>query len=132
MSNIAKLSAEMSRLDYVFQPSAMRTGKCNVRLRRKEPVLDHGSFICDQHKLQFLDPDGQLTNENFGVPVDPPQSRSAPGRSAPCPTQVRSFRPRCWVVLPQLLGRFAPMLCRPKLTPVPYSIGGWWGLKHKN
>jgi len=64
------------------------------------------------------------------VPVDPPQSRSGPGRSAPRTPQVRSFHPRCWVVPPQLFGRLTPMLCRPTL--VPYSRGGWWGLKHKN
>jgi len=40
--------------------------------------------------------------------VDPPQSRSAPGRSAPRSPQVRSFRPRFTVDPPQVLGRSAP------------------------
>jgi len=58
------------------------------------------------------------------VPVDPPQGRSAPGRSAPRPPQVRSFRPRFTVDPPQVLGRSAP-------TVRSHSRGGWWGLKHK-
>ena len=65
-----------------------------------------------------------------GVPVDLPQSRSAPGRSAPRLSQVQSFHPRCWVVPPKLFGRFATKLYRP--TPGPYSRGGGWGLRHKN
>jgi len=40
--------------------------------------------------------------------VHPPQSRSAPGQSAPRPPQVRSFRPRFTVNPPQVLGRSAP------------------------
>jgi len=49
------------------------------------------------------------------VPVDPPQSRSAPGRSAPRLPQTRSIRPNFWDDPPEVLGRSAP-------TPISLSI----------
>jgi len=65
---------------------------------------------------------------------DPPQSRSAPGRSAPRSPQTRSIRPNFWDDPPQVLGRSAPIKLHQIWTEVginddaPWTIAvGWIG-----
>ena len=71
---------------------------------------------------------------DFGLTVDPPQSRSTSGRSAPRPPQTRSFRPNFWDVPSLVLGRSAPIKLHQILTEVrnnddtPWAIAvGWIG-----
>ena len=63
---------------------------------------------------------------------DPPQSRSAPGRSAPRPPQTRSIRPNFWDDPPQVLDRSAPIKLHQIWTEVginddtPWTIAVGW------
>ena len=123
-----------------------------VITHRKAPMILHSSYhvlLCSDYNvllLRITKPKSQKCKQNKNIknhtelntkidiqfgPVcrltdDPPQSRSAPGRSAPRPPQTLSIRPNFWDDPPLVLGRSAPIKLHQILTEVDINDDTPW------